>query len=423
MRPGLRKYVKAVLNLVTAVVLLCLAVFLLPRLLRFFMPFAVGWIIAMIANPLVRFCEQKIRIRRKAGSAIVIVAVLAGVILVGYLLISRLVTEAAGFVSSLPTLWKDVEKEMNELAASLTDFYDRFPPALKENLTEIGDNLGSYISGIMNGLSEPTVNAVGNIARNIPSVIVSTIMCLLSSYFFVAEKENIHAFFHRHVPESVRAKFRIMSSGLTGAVGGYFVAQFRIEIVIYFVLFIGLLILRVQYSFLIAFLIAVLDFLPVFGAGAVLWPWALMEVLAGNYRMALGLMIIWGVAQLLRQIIQPKFVGDSIGVPAIPTLFLLFIGYRIGSVLGMILAVPVGIVVQKMFEAGLFDTTIDSVRILLYGFNHFRKLEKEDLPPKEPPAEDLPSEDLPQAARPGEKAAFAEKKAAGENGGKEGEKK
>ena len=96
-----------------------------------------------------------------------IVAVLAGVILVGYLLISRLVTEAAGFVSSPPTLWKDVEKEMNELAASLTDFYDRFPPALKENLTEIGDNLGSYISGIMNGLSEPTVNAVGNIARNI----------------------------------------------------------------------------------------------------------------------------------------------------------------------------------------------------------------------------------------------------------------
>ena len=148
-----------------------------------------------------------------------------------------------------------------------------------------------------------------------------------------------------------------------------------------------------------------------------------VEVLAGNYRMALGLMIIWGVAQLLRQVIQPKFVGDSIGVPAIPTLFLLFIGYRIGSVLGMILAVPVGIVVQKMFEAGLFDTTIDSVRILLYGFNHFRKLEKEDLPPKEPPAEDLPSEDLPQAARPGEKAAFAEKKAAGENGGKEGEKK
>ncbi len=383
MRPGIRKYIKAVLNLLTAVVLLCLAVFLLPRLLSFFMPFVICWIIAMIANPLVHFFEQKIRIRRKAGSAIVIIAVLAGVILIGYFVIARLVTEAAGFVASLPSIWQDIEKELNEVMGSLEALYDRFPSALKENLTQIGDNLGSYISSAINGLSEPTVNAVGNIARNIPSVIVSTIMCLLSSYFFVAERENVYAFFRRHVPESIRKKFRIMSSGLTGAVGGYFVAQFRIEIVIYFVLFIGLLILQVEYSFLIAFLIAVLDFFPVFGAGAVLWPWALMEVLAGNYRMALGLMIIWGVAQLLRQIIQPKFVGDSIGVPAIPTLFLLFIGYRIGSVAGMILAVPVGIVIQKMFEAGLFDTTINSVRILLYGFNHFRKLEQEEIPPEE----------------------------------------
>ena len=304
-------------------------------------------------------------------------------ILIGYFVIARLVTEAAGFVASLPSIWQDIEKELNEVMGSLEALYDRFPSALKENLTQIGDNLGSYISSAINGLSEPTVNAVGNIARNIPSVIVSTIMCLLSSYFFVAERENVYAFFRRHVPESIRKKFRIMSAGLTGAVGGYFVAQFRIEIVIYFVLFIGLLILQVEYSFLIAFLIAVLDFFPVFGAGAVLWPWALMEVLAGNYRMALGLMIIWGVAQLLRQIIQPKFVGDSIGVPAIPTLFLLFIGYRIGSVAGMILAVPVGIVIQKMFEAGLFDTTINSVRILLYGFNHFRKLEQEEIPPEE----------------------------------------
>ncbi|HJC23745.1 MAG TPA: sporulation integral membrane protein YtvI [Candidatus Eisenbergiella merdavium] len=396
MRPGMRKYVKAVLNLLTAVVLLCLTVFLLPRLLRFFMPFVVGWIIAMIANPLVRLFEQKVRIRRKAGSAIVIIAVLAGVILIGYFLISKLTTEAVGFVSSLPALWQDVEKELDEVMGSLTDFYDRFPKALKDSLTQIGDNLGGYISGALNSLSEPTVTAVGNIARNIPSVIVSTIMCLLSSYFFVAERENVYAFFHRHVPEEIRKKFRIMSSGLTGAVGGYFVAQFRIEIVIYFLLFIGLLILQVEYSFLIAFLIAVLDFLPVFGAGAVLWPWALMEVLAGNYRMALGLMIIWGVTQLLRQIIQPKFVGDSIGVPAIPTLFLLFIGYRIGSVAGMILAVPVGIVIQKMFEAGLFDTTIDSVRILLYGFNHFRKLEKADLPPEDEAHKDEPQEDGPR---------------------------
>ena len=91
-KSGSTKYVKAVLNLLTAVVLLLLVIFVLPRLLGFFMPFVVGWIIAMIANPLVRFFEQKIKIRRKAGSAIVIVAVLALVVCLGYLVIARLIS-------------------------------------------------------------------------------------------------------------------------------------------------------------------------------------------------------------------------------------------------------------------------------------------------------------------------------------------
>lgn len=390
MGTGVRKYVKAILNLLTAVALLLLAVLLLPWLLRFFMPFVIGWIIAMIANPLVHLFEQKIKIRRKAGSAIVIIAVLAGVILLGYFLVARLVTEGAAFLSDLPELWEDVEGVLDTVMQNLSDVYARFPLTVQENITRITENMGETISSVINELSAPTVTAVGNIAKNIPSVIVSVIMCLLSSYFFVAEHERIDAFLRRHLPEGIRSKFRIMSSSLTGAVGGYFVAQFRIEIVIYFVLFIGLLILRVSYSFLIAFLIALLDFIPVFGTGAVLWPWALVELLAGNFKMALGLMIIWGVSQLIRQIIQPKFVGDSIGMPAIPTLFLLFIGYRIGSVIGMILAVPIGLVLQKMYEAGFFETTIDSIRILLVGFNRFRKLGPEDLPDGEDEIQEQP---------------------------------
>ena len=390
MGTGVRKYVKAILNLLTAVALLLLAVLLLPWLLRFFMPFVIGWIIAMIANPLVHLFEQKIKIRRKAGSAIVIIAVLAGVILLGYFLVARLVTEGAAFLSDLPELWEDVEGVLDTVMQNLSDVYARFPLTVQENITRITENMGETISSVINELSAPTVTAVGNIAKNIPSVIVSVIMCLLSSYFFVAERERIDAFLRRHLPEGIRSKFRIMSSSLTGAVGGYFVAQFRIEIVIYFVLFIGLLILRVSYSFLIAFLIALLDFIPVFGTGAVLWPWALVELLAGNFKMALGLMIIWGVSQLIRQIIQPKFVGDSIGMPAIPTLFLLFIGYRIGSVIGMILAVPIGLVLQKMYEAGFFETTIDSIRILLVGFNRFRKLGPEDLPDGEDEIQEQP---------------------------------
>ena len=109
-----------------------------------------------------------------------------------------------------------------------------------------------------------------------------------------------------------------------------------------------------------------------------MWPWAVVKFLSGDYAMAVGLLIIWGVGQLVRQIIQPKIVGDSIGLAPVPTLFLLYIGYKIGGVLGMIIAIPVGIIVVNLYQAGVFDTARDSVLILAKGINSFRKLDEED---------------------------------------------
>ena len=147
----------------------------------------------------------------------------------------------------------------------------------------------------------------------------------------------------------------------------------------YLLLLIGLGVLRVSYFGLIALVIAFLDFLPFLGTGTVLIPWAVIRFLTADYKVAVGLLVIWGVGQLARQLIQPKIVGDSIGVPPLPTLFLLYIGYKISGVLGMIIAVPVGLLVFSMYEEGAFDTTKNSVLILAAGINNFRRLKREDL--------------------------------------------
>ena len=108
-------------------------------------------------------------------------------------------------------------------------------------------------------------------------------------------------------------------------------------------------------------------------------PWAVISLLGGNYIRAAGFVIIWGISQLVRQFIQPKIMGDSIGMEPIPTLFLLFIGYRFGGVGGMLVAVPIGIIVVNMNEAGFFDTPKYSLKILAANINKFRRLNKEDM--------------------------------------------
>ena len=93
--------------------------------------------------------------------------------------------------------------------------------------------------------------------------------------------------------------------------------------------------------------------------------------------MVAALVVIYGVSQLVRQLIQPKLVGDSMGLNPLYTLFLLYVGYRLGSVLGMIFAVPVGLIVMNLYKAGAFDYILDDVEILVEGILSLRNRNKE----------------------------------------------
>ena len=116
-----------------------------------------------------------------------------------------------------------------------------------------------------------------------------------------------------------------------------------------------------------------MDFLPVFGTGAILWPWAIFEMLSGNYMRAVGLVVIYLICQIVKQILQPKMVGDSIGLNPMATLILLFVGYKFYGVMGMILGIPIGMVLLNLYRVGMFDRIVKGLKIIANDINEFRK--------------------------------------------------
>lgn len=379
MKISAKKYVKAILNLAIALIIAVAVIWLLPKGIVFFMPFVVGWIIAWIASPMVRFFEEKLKIRRKAGSVFVIVVVIGLVVLAGYLIGGKLIREIMGFVADLPAMWESLEQDFDEIAKNLSTIYDRLPEDIQNTMNSIGTQTNEFIGDLVGKISSPTIAAVGNFAKQLPTIIIGIVMCLLSAYFFVAERLPFTATLKEHMPEPLRYRARIIKRSLVKAVGGYFKAQIKIEIWIYLLLVVGFFILGVDYALLIALGVALLDFLPFFGTGTAMVPWAIVKFLSADYKMTIGLLLIWGVSQLVRQIIQPKIVGDSIGVAPIPTLFLLYIGYMVEGVVGMIIAVPIGIILWTLYKEGAFDTTKHSIQILSAGLNRFRKLTPQDM--------------------------------------------
>ncbi len=373
-----KENIRLVVNLLISLIILLFCIVIVPRLVVFFMPFVVGWIISCIANPLVVFLEKKLKIRRKAGTVVVIVCVIALVIGMGYGIGVILFRQISGFVSDIPQMWSALQQDFDNLGKAISQYLGEKAPKFAEIVNGLGDVIGEFIANLPQSIDFKAFGGMSDMVGNIASVVISVIMCALSAYFFIADREWVSNFIQKHLPKSIFQKYDVFVSSLKQAVGGYFKAQFRIEIWMYILLLIGLSIMKVRYALLIAFLMAFLDFLPFFGTGIVLIPWAVITVVGGNYFRAVGFLIIWGVGQLFRQLIQPKIMGDSIGMEPIPTLFLLFIGYRLAGVGGMLIAVPIGIIVVNMNEAGFFDTPKYSLKKLVHNINEFRRIDEID---------------------------------------------
>ncbi len=369
----LRRLARILLNILIPLVVIGLIICLLPRVLGFFAPFVVGGIIALIANPMVRFLERKVRLRRKFGTVLIIGGALALVIIGGYAVISRLVRELAGFISDLPSVLESVGDQLELAFTRLGELIPGLPGDLEQTLNNLGDGLVEAIKEFAGSLGAPTMEAAGNLAMSIPSVVVGIFFAILSSYFFLAEKETLSVLYRKAMPAKVQEYLNLMRRNTGRLVGGYFLAQFKIMAVVAVLLVAGLLVLQVPYAVIWAMLISFLDFLPVFGTGTVLIPWALLQFVGGKIYMGIGLVACWLITQAVRQMIQPKVVGDSMGVNPLLTLFLLYLGFRFSGIGGMILAVPVGLIVIEFYKYGAFDGLISAVKELADLINDFRR--------------------------------------------------
>ena len=368
-----RPYWKVLVSLVFSLTATVLFIYVGIKAIFYFMPFVIGWILSVIAGPLVTFLEKKLKIMKRLGSAITIILVLALCIGLIYLIISQIWEEISVLIRNFPSMYHDLERGLSQIGTQGNALFERFPEQIQNSWATLMNNLDDTASSRIGRIGEPTIEVAGNVAKRIPSVLIGTIVAFVSAYFFIADKENLGEWVKKVVPKSITSRLLLVGENLKYAMGGYFKAQFKIMGVVFAILLVGFTLMQIRFSILLAIAIAFLDFLPFFGTGTALIPWAIYKFLVGDYKMVAALVILYGVTQLVRQLIQPKLVGDSMGLNPLYTLFLLYLGYRVGSVLGMIFAVPIGLILLNLYQAGAFDYILNDVKILAEGILSLRE--------------------------------------------------
>lgn len=366
-------YARILVNFLLTLTGVLLVIFLLPELLRFFLPFVIAFLISCIANPIVRFMEKKVKIVRKHGSAIMIIFVLGLVVCLLYFTCRFLVIQCMNLYADRYTIFDEVSAVLGNFADRLEEMVDRLPGDWQISFESLRKSLTGWFEDFLTSIELPSIAEAGTYVGSVAEVLFIAIITILAAYFLTAERDNLGTKLSSVMPKTVKKYYDITVNSFKKAVGGYFKAQFKIMLIIMAVLFVGFLIMGVNYALLLAALIAFLDFLPIFGTGTVFWPWMLIDLIIGDYKQAVFIGILYLACQLIKQLLQPKMVGDSIGVSPLGTLLYMFIGYRLGGVFGMIIGIPIGMLLVTFYRAGMFDRLLRGMRILADAINEFRK--------------------------------------------------
>ena len=366
-------YAKIIVNFVLTLAVILLIFLLGPKLLRFFMPFVIAFFISSIANPIVRFMEKKIMISRKFSSVFMIVLVLGAVVGVLYLLLAFLIKQTMNLYEDRFELYNEVAGLLDNFANKMGVLLDKLPSGLQNTLNNLQESISSWARNFVANIELPGVSVLGSYVGSVVEVIFFAIITILAAYFLTAERDNMGDWLAKVMPGPVKHYYHMIMDSFKRAVGGYFKAQFKIMMILVIIMFAGFKFLDISYSFLLAFGIAFLDFLPVFGTGAVFWPWIVVDIVVGDYKQAIFLGIMYLVCQLVKQILQPKMVGDSVGINPLAALFYMFVGYKFAGVIGMIIGIPVGMILVSLYQAGLFDRLVKGLKIIAHDINEFRK--------------------------------------------------
>jgi sporulation integral membrane protein YtvI len=378
MNSSVKKYIKSILAFLFTVVGIVLGIIIGIKFLRFFMPFVIGWVIALIANPLVRFAESRMKMVRKYTSMLIIIIVLGLIVGAVYLAGSKVVDETTKLVEQAPDIYQSFSQDYKEVEKNLDRFILELPQGVQDSILDMQENIGQKIGEFATGFSQWTVSYAGDIAKHLPNVLIGIIFTILSAYFFIADRDKILEFGRANTPMFIQKKWKVLADNFRGVIGGYFKAQIKIMAIVWMVLVVGFMFMQVKFAIFIAFLVAFLDMLPFFGTGTALIPWALFRILSGDMKMAVELIILYLFTQLLRRILEPKLVGDSIGIDPLATLVFMYAGYKLAGVLGMILAVPIGAIMINFYKMGVFDSMMKGCKDALEDFVQWLWPEQKD---------------------------------------------
>ncbi|MBQ7338887.1 MAG: sporulation integral membrane protein YtvI [Clostridia bacterium] len=340
---------------------LCAGIILGVLLIRYALPcltpFLFAWLLSFPIRRGALTMQKKLHIPRRVGACILLLAVLLPLGSLTVLLGERLILEAQHLLASLGS-GEDLVVALEETIDFFTRITSHIPPltalveqqSLESFWQQVDATVATLISETLTRWSAKIPDALTSLVRAFPSALIFFLTFLVTVFYCCTDDGRISQFLHDIIPALWRPRWERLRRQLVGVGARYLRAYFLLFLLTFVQLFAGFSILRLPYIFLPALLIALVDILPILGAGMVLLPWGILSLLQGETAVGTGLLILFAVILLTRQILEPRIIGGSLGLHPLASLLAVYAGLRLGGVLGMILAPAVALLIKSIWE-------------------------------------------------------------------------
>lgn len=332
-------------------------------LFQFIAPFFIGWLFSLLFVPFVNFLEKKANIPRWIGSLLSILLLIGFFAIIVFGLWKKLYTEAQLFYQNLPFYIEDLQASINKLSDDVDNIVQHFPI----DLSPYFDSALNAVLSVLPSLIQSGGSQSFNVLKAIPNIIMITIVALISSYFFTKDKALVSAFFHKYFHTLFEGQFKQAREHLKYSILGYIKTQCILMFYTFVICIVGLLLLHSPYALLLSVITSIIDALPFFGSGFILWPGAVIQLIIGKPSIAVGYIIIYLCVNFMRQVMQPKILGTQIGLHPLLILISMYIGLKCIGFLGMIIGPILAVLLKAVYQA---SETVDVEKLLKQNKGH-----------------------------------------------------
>lgn len=327
-------------------------------------PFILGALIAALISPVADLISKKTKIPRKAVAATLTLLFFAAIATLIYVAISRLVSELGNLLLRLTSDPEAISGRISEIGRILGQKFGFLRKLFEsDELKQLGLDLDRILpealSSIVSRLSASLPNAAVGFFTKIPEMLLCVAVILISAFYFCCDRGAISGAFISLLPDHWQKRIPDYKKKVTSTLTGYLKAYLLIMLITFCEVFLGLSLLGVNYAFIVSIVVAIVDILPILGTGTVLVPWSIFAFVTSNTRLGIGLLILYGVVLVIRQFLEPKIVGTTLGIHPLATLASIYIGIKFLGFGGIFIG-PVAAMLIKSFLFKKNETEKDS---------------------------------------------------------------